>query len=49
MAKAVVPMSRFREKYGNLADADVLAKLREMVEQFLRDTAPDKRKEVVTR
>ena len=48
MAKAVVPMSRFREKYGQLSDEGVLAKLREMVDQFLREGV-EKKKEGVAR
>jgi len=48
MAKAVVPMGRFREKYGQLSDEGVSAKLREMVDQFLREGV-EKKKEPVAR
>jgi len=51
MAKAVVPMGRFREKFGDLDDKQMTAKLREMVEQFLREpnSEKDKKKEAVAR
>jgi nanoRNase/pAp phosphatase (c-di-AMP/oligoRNAs hydrolase) len=48
MAKAVVPMSRFREKYGVLPDEGVSALLREMADQFLREGI-EKKKEGVAR
>jgi nanoRNase/pAp phosphatase (c-di-AMP/oligoRNAs hydrolase) len=35
MAKAVVPMRAFRGKYGDLNGAEISAKLRELVEDFL--------------
>jgi nanoRNase/pAp phosphatase (c-di-AMP/oligoRNAs hydrolase) len=51
MAKAVVPLERFTEKYGDLDDAQMAAKLREMVEQFLHEptTDRDRKKEPVAR
>jgi nanoRNase/pAp phosphatase (c-di-AMP/oligoRNAs hydrolase) len=44
MAKAVVPMRAFREKYGNLAGEAIGPKLQELVSQFLHEaaTAPEK-------
>jgi nanoRNase/pAp phosphatase (c-di-AMP/oligoRNAs hydrolase) len=44
MAKAVVPMDAFRERYGDLQNADVTAKLQEMVSQFLHEHASAERK-----
>jgi len=35
MAKAIVPMRAFREKYGELNGDEIAAKLREIVEDFL--------------
>ncbi len=49
MAKAVVPMEGFREKFGDLDDAAVTALLREMVAQFLHESGNDKKKEPVAR
>jgi hypothetical protein len=43
MAKAVVPIERFRAKYGSL-DADAFtARLAEMAEQFLHEPAAEKK------
>ncbi len=55
MAKAVVPMRAFREKYGDLAGDEIGPKLRELVGQFLHEAAqapdksdkPDKKREPV--
>ena len=44
MAKAVVPLERFEEKYGKLDDKQMAARLREMVEQFLRESGTEKEK-----
>ncbi len=38
MAKAVVPVQRFRDKFGDLEGGDVTARLHELVAQFLHDT-----------
>jgi nanoRNase/pAp phosphatase (c-di-AMP/oligoRNAs hydrolase) len=43
MAKAVVPLDRFRAKYGNLEGAALTAKLAEMAEQFLHEPATEKK------
>src|SRR5438552_12565308 len=45
MAKAVVPMRAFREKYGDLDSEQIGARLREMVDEFLAHHEP-KDKEV---
>src|SRR3984893_14042500 len=37
MAKAVVPMQRFREKFGDLNGDEVTARLHELMAQFLHD------------
>jgi nanoRNase/pAp phosphatase (c-di-AMP/oligoRNAs hydrolase) len=41
MAKAVVPMRNFREKFGDLSGDDVGTRLRELVAQFLHETAKE--------
>jgi nanoRNase/pAp phosphatase (c-di-AMP/oligoRNAs hydrolase) len=45
MAKAVVPIERFRQKFGDLAGADLTARIADMAEQFLHEPASEKRKE----
>jgi len=45
MAKAVVPIDRFRQKFGDLAGADLTARIADMAEQFLHEPASEKRKE----
>ena len=49
MAKAVVPIERFREKFGELSGPAITARITEMCEQFLHETAVDKKKEPVAR
>ncbi|MEX1129123.1 MAG: DHH family phosphoesterase [Vicinamibacterales bacterium] len=49
MAKAVVPIDKFREKYGDLDGAAMTKKIADMAEQFLREAAPDKKREPVAR
>ena len=52
MAKAVVPMSAFREKYGVRDTNEIGPKLQEMVSQFLHETTrqkSDEKEEVRTR
>jgi nanoRNase/pAp phosphatase (c-di-AMP/oligoRNAs hydrolase) len=49
MAKAVVPIERFREKYGNVQGADITAWIADMAEQFLHEPTADKRREPVTK
>jgi nanoRNase/pAp phosphatase (c-di-AMP/oligoRNAs hydrolase) len=43
MAKAVVPLERFRAKYGDLAGPAFTARLAEMAEQFLHEAAGEKK------
>jgi nanoRNase/pAp phosphatase (c-di-AMP/oligoRNAs hydrolase) len=46
LAKAVVPMARFREKYGNLSGPEVAAKIRDLALHFLHEgSAPDRRRD----
>ena len=46
MAKAVVPMRAFREKYGDAPSEDIGRRLQELVAQFLHEAAPvEKRRE----
>jgi nanoRNase/pAp phosphatase (c-di-AMP/oligoRNAs hydrolase) len=50
MAKAVVPMKAFREKFGDLDDLALSARLQELVLVFLSEAAPvpERRREVRT-
>jgi len=43
MAKAVVPIDRFRAKYGDLQGTGMTARLAEMAEQFLHEPATEKK------
>ena len=43
MAKAVVPMERFRAKFGDLEGPAITARLSEMAEQFLHEPAAEKK------
>ena len=43
MAKAVVPLDRFRAKYGDLQGAAMTARLADMAEQFLHEPAAEKK------
>ena len=43
MAKAVVPMDRFRAKYGDLQGSALTARLAEMADQFLHEAAGEKK------
>ena len=47
MAKAVVPVDRFRQKFGDLSGTDLTARIAEMAEQFLHEPATEKKKEAV--
>jgi nanoRNase/pAp phosphatase (c-di-AMP/oligoRNAs hydrolase) len=49
MAKAVVPIERFREKFGNLTATELTARIADMAEQFLHEAAPEKKREVASR
>ena len=43
MAKAVVPVERFRTKYGNLDADGITARLAEMADQFLHEPAAERK------
>jgi nanoRNase/pAp phosphatase (c-di-AMP/oligoRNAs hydrolase) len=51
MAKAVVPIAKFRDKFGELEGPAITARIAEMAEQFLHEPASekDKKKEPVAR
>jgi nanoRNase/pAp phosphatase (c-di-AMP/oligoRNAs hydrolase) len=49
MAKAVVPIERFREKFGDLHGPQITARIAEMAEQFLHEAAAEKKREPVGR
>jgi nanoRNase/pAp phosphatase (c-di-AMP/oligoRNAs hydrolase) len=49
MAKAVVPIERFREKFGDLTGPAITARIAEIAEQFLHEPAAEKRREAVAR
>jgi nanoRNase/pAp phosphatase (c-di-AMP/oligoRNAs hydrolase) len=49
MAKAVVPMAKFREKFGEGDAASISRAILDLAEQFLREHAPPERKREVTR
>jgi nanoRNase/pAp phosphatase (c-di-AMP/oligoRNAs hydrolase) len=44
MAKAVVPMRAFRDKFGDVDGAAISTKLHDLVEQFLHESAPVERR-----
>ncbi|HSL21429.1 MAG TPA: DHH family phosphoesterase [Vicinamibacterales bacterium] len=49
MAKAVVPMARFREKFGDGDAATISRTILELTEQFLREHVPPDRKREVSK
>ena len=49
MAKAVVPIEKFREKFGELSGPAITARIAEMAEQFLHEPAAEKKKEPVAK
>ena len=49
MAKAVVPLDKFRAKFGHLEGPAITALVAELAEKFLREPAPEKKKEPVAR
>ena len=49
MAKAVVPVDRLRQKFGELDGPALTARLAEMAEQFLHEAPADRKKEAVAR
>jgi hypothetical protein len=48
MAKAVVPMDRFRQKFGDLSGPQITARIAELAETFLHEVQAE-RKPVGTR
>jgi nanoRNase/pAp phosphatase (c-di-AMP/oligoRNAs hydrolase) len=49
MAKAVVPIERFRQKFGDLSGRDISLKIAELAEVFLHEPATEKKKEVLAK
>ncbi len=49
MAKAVVPVAKFQEKFGALEGPAVTARIAEMAETFLHESPGDKKREAVAR
>jgi hypothetical protein len=49
MAKAVVPLARFQEKFGPLDGPAITAKIAWMAETFLHEQPGDKKREAVAR
>jgi nanoRNase/pAp phosphatase (c-di-AMP/oligoRNAs hydrolase) len=49
MAKAVVPIEKFRDKFGELHGPAITARIAEMAEQFLHEPIAEKKKEPVAR
>jgi nanoRNase/pAp phosphatase (c-di-AMP/oligoRNAs hydrolase) len=45
MAKAVVPIDGFREKFGNLPSTEITARISDIAEQFLHEGPAEKKKE----
>ncbi len=43
MAKAIVPLERFREKFGDLSGREITVRIAEMAEQFLHEALPERR------
>jgi nanoRNase/pAp phosphatase (c-di-AMP/oligoRNAs hydrolase) len=43
MAKAVVPIEKFRAKFGDLSGVGIAARIGELAERFLHDAAPEKK------
>jgi nanoRNase/pAp phosphatase (c-di-AMP/oligoRNAs hydrolase) len=49
MAKAVVPMEKFRAKFGDIEGPAITALIADLAEKFLHEAAPEKKKEPVAR
>jgi nanoRNase/pAp phosphatase (c-di-AMP/oligoRNAs hydrolase) len=47
MAKAVVPLERFHDKFGDLEGPAITARIAEMAEQFLHEPSTEKKKEPI--
>jgi nanoRNase/pAp phosphatase (c-di-AMP/oligoRNAs hydrolase) len=46
MAKAVLPIARFRERFGDLSGVGMAARIGEMAEAFLAETEPERKREL---
>ena len=49
MAKAVIPLDRFRAKFGDLSSSEITTRIAAMAEQFLHEQAAEKKKEAVVK
>ncbi len=49
MAKAVVPVTRFHEKFGTVDGPEITSRVAEMAEQFLHEATGEKKREAVAR
>jgi hypothetical protein len=43
MAKAVVPIQRFRDKFGDLSGVGIAGLIGQMAEDFLKDAVPERK------
>jgi nanoRNase/pAp phosphatase (c-di-AMP/oligoRNAs hydrolase) len=43
MAKAVVPVARFHDKFGDLSGVGIAGRIGELAEEFLTDSHPERR------
>jgi hypothetical protein len=43
MAKAVVPIERFRAKFGDLSGVGIAARIGDLAEQFLKEPSAEKK------
>jgi len=43
MAKAVMPIERFRDKFGDLSGVGIAARIGELAEEFLSEPAAEKK------
>jgi nanoRNase/pAp phosphatase (c-di-AMP/oligoRNAs hydrolase) len=49
MAKAVVPIDKFRQKFGDLDGRQMTEKIASMASQFLKEAAPERKREPVAK
>ncbi|HEY0876455.1 MAG TPA: DHH family phosphoesterase [Vicinamibacterales bacterium] len=49
MAKAVVPIDKFRQKFGDLDGREMTEKIAGMASQFLKEATPEKKREAVAK
>jgi hypothetical protein len=43
MAKAVMPVDKFRGKFGDLSGVGIAARIGELAEEFLAESTPEKK------